>query len=274
MKERVFPADAKGDPQRSGDPTVPKTEGEKKGEDAEAERVAKQIQAGVDEEIRIQSEADAVMVEMRNKQLEEEERIRQARIQAMIDYYDQTTAIEEEALRKQHELEIAYMTDAQKFEKKTMGEKAKTIFGELSNITAGVAQHNRGLFELNKVAGISNAIIGAYEGISKTMAAYPYPWNIAMSAAHGIAAFAQVSAIKSTQFGSGGAPSIAGSTAAAPVSPVSSGAPGAAGGRGLEQTILVQGISEGELFSGGRMRGLIESLLEYQRNGGRVILDN
>lgn len=124
-------------------------------------------------------------------------------------------------------LQQKHLTAAQRFTALSYKDQAKTIFGELANITAGVAQHNKALFEINKVAGIANAIINAYEGISLTMSKYPYPLNIAMAAMHGVAAFAQVQAIRSQSFGGGGgaAPSLAGSTAAAPVSVVNSGTP-------------------------------------------------
>jgi hypothetical protein len=172
-------------------------------------------------------------------------------------------------------IERASMTEAQKFEKKNYQERAKQIFGELENITAGVAQHSRAMFNINKVAAIANTILSAYEGISKTLAAYPYPWNIAMAAAHGVAAFAQVNAIRSQQFQGGGAgfaPSLAASPGV-PVTPTGGGATASGGGGNtLDQTITVQGISEGELFTGGRMRGLIESLLESQRNGAKIVL--
>jgi hypothetical protein len=152
-------------------------------------------------------------------------------------------------------------------------QQAKTVFEELANITAGVAQHNRALFEINKVAGIANAIIHAYEGISLTMAKYPYPLNIAMAAAHGLAAFAQVQAIRSAQFGDGGggaAPSLAGGTAAPPVTPVDAGGR-ASSGRGPTTIIQLHG---GEVFSRDQVRGLIEQIAEDTRDGGTVLLAN
>jgi hypothetical protein len=60
------------------------------------------------------------------------------------------------------------------------------------------------LFELGKAAAISDAIVNAYKGISKTWNEYPYPYNIPMAAAHGVAAFQQVQNIKSAQFGGSG----------------------------------------------------------------------
>ncbi|MBL1293068.1 MAG: hypothetical protein COB61_004265 [Thiotrichales bacterium] len=112
----------------------------------------------------------------------------------------------------------------QQFERASLRVKSKTIFNELDSITQGVAAHNKTLFRINQVAAIGQAVIGAYEGISRTLAAYPYPINIALAAAHGVVAFAQVNAIRSQSFDSagGGAPSFGGggSVGTFPVDPV------------------------------------------------------
>jgi hypothetical protein len=155
------------------------------------------------------------------------------------------------------------LTQRQRFEQMSMKQKAKTISGELANITAGVAQHNRKLFELNKAAGIANAIVNAFEGISLTLKTYPYPLNLGMAAAHAVSAFAQISAIKSASFGSGAAPSIAGSTPASPVTPVTSGAPSSAG-----QLIRIEG--RGSTFTTDQVRELIEQINESLGDGSRL----
>lgn len=108
-------------------------------------------------------------------------------------------------------IEAKGMIAREKFRKKSSLAKNKQVFGEIASLTAGVAQSNKTLFNINKVAGIANAGIAAYEGISLTLSKYPYPLNIGLAALHGAAAFAQIKAIKSTTFGAGGgAPSIAG----------------------------------------------------------------
>lgn len=145
-----------------------------------------------------------------------------------------------EELEKQHQEKIkkireGYAGDWTKWNKMTMAQQTQTVLGELVNMTAGIAQHSRKAFEINKAAGIANAVVNAYVGISKTLSSYPYPWNIALAAAHGVAAFAQINAIRSQSFqggGAGAAPALAGSTAAPAVSPVDTGAGGASGGSG------------------------------------------
>lgn len=155
------------------------------------------------------------------------------------------------------------------FTKASWQQQAKTIFGELANITAGVAQNNRTMFEINKVAGIANAIINAYEGISLTMAKYPFPLNIAMAAAHGLAAFAQVQAIKNASFGGGGAPSIAGSTAAPAVSPVDTGGGGGSTKSGGQTTVIQL---HGDVFGVKQLRSLFDSINEQSPDGSKIVL--
>jgi methyl-accepting chemotaxis protein len=183
-------------------------------------------------------------------------------------HQDRLTSIEEQAFA--HRLQ---------FEQASYSKKASIIFGELSNITAGVAQHNRTLFELNKAAGIADAVVNAYIGISKTLSAYPYPINMAMAAAHGVAAFAQVSAIRATSFNGGGggsAPSIAGSTAATPVSPVST-ASDMAGAQPerrepTEITIRMEGRGDPSRRDVERLLGKINELIDDGYRLGRIKL--
>lgn len=304
---------------------------------ADAEKLAKQLQEGLEEEIRIQGEAWKATAEFRDKQLAVEKAFLDARNVALIEAFDreqadaiaqgeilqsiddQSHSMKLDALLKQHDAEYAEnerfrlaveeletnfseaelealgglhsvkeemeqdhqnrlieirgraIATAAQFTRAGYAQQAKTIFAELANITAGVAQHNRAMFEINKVSGIANAIINAYEGISKTLATYPYPLNIAMAAAHAAAAFAQVNAIRSASFGGGGgAPSLAGGTAATPVTPVSSGAPAGGGGdrRGPDTVIHLHG----ERFGRKEVRDLLEQINEEIRDGGRLVL--
>jgi hypothetical protein len=179
-------------------------------------------------------------------------------------------ALEEKHLAKIAELRKKGMSDLEKFTNASYSKQAGMIAGYLADITAGVARENKAMFELNKAAGIANAIVSAYEGISHTLGAYPYPINIPLAAAHAAAAFAQVSAIKSQSFSSGGgaAPSLAGGTPATPVTPVNGGTPQSAGGGSL---LTVEGISPDALFSGRTVRALAERLAEHQRDGGTVV---
>lgn len=179
-----------------------------------------------------------------------------------------------EQMEQQHQQRLLQirsqsLNTAAQFVRASYAQQAATIFGELANITAGVAQHNRQLFELNKVAGIANAVIAAYEGISLTMSKYPFPLNIAMAAAHAAAAFAQVSAIQSTTFGGAAAPSV-GPTAAPPVTPVAGAGTESGGGQGGPTTIVQ--LPGTDFLSTKTVRDLMKRIEEETRNGGRVIV--
>lgn len=110
------------------------------------------------------------------------------------------------SLRGEHEkrltgLEKKGWTERQKFAALTVKKQAQTVLGELTNITAGVAQHNRKLFEINKIAAIASAIVNTHEGVTRTLAKYPQPLAGIMAAAHLAAGIAQVRAIRSQSFG-------------------------------------------------------------------------
>ena len=113
------------------------------------------------------------------------------------------------------------LTDLEKFNALSWRSQAAQVSGELVNMTRGVTEQSKKLFAINKAAGIANAIVNTAQGVTKALAAYPPPVSFAMAGVQLAAGLAQVSAIKSTSFGGGSVPSLAGSgTASAPVSTV------------------------------------------------------
>lgn len=154
-------------------------------------------------------------------------------------------------------------------------QQAKFAAGFMADITSSVSRENKAMFEINKAAGIANALLHAKEailGAYKVGAGIGGPYLGAAFAAVAAAATAtQVAAIASQSYGSKGAaaPSLAGGTPAPPVTPVSGGSgPQQGGGR-----LVVQGIDPGAIFSGRSLRDLAEQLLEYQRDGGTVVFE-
>lgn len=244
--------------------------GEKGGQgDSEAEARKEQLESRL-EQLRegLMSERE---VELEH-QMQRGEILREAFERDLLTFQEFKRLTEEAAAAHQKrmtEIEKEGLTEREKFQRSGLRSQAKTVFGQLDNITAGVAQHNKELFKINQIAGIANAIISAYEGIALTMSKYPYPLNIAMAAAHATAAFAQVNAIRSATFSGGGgsAPSLSGGTAAPPSSEV-----GRDGG-GRQQSVMInlQG-SESSTFSRQQVRDLIEQINEASDDGAKVLV--
>jgi len=114
------------------------------------------------------------------------------------------------------------------FERRNMTQRIQDVSGLMLQLTNSVATHSKALFQINKVAGIANAIVNAHEGASKTLAKYPWPLAQILAGLHYAAGFAQVQAIRSASFGgSTSAPSIGGG-GAIPVTDVGAPAPAAA----------------------------------------------
>lgn len=190
-------------------------------------------------------------------------------------YNDLLYGITEQHYSKTNALIKKGWTDREKFAAMSMMQQAQTIFGELASITAGVAQHNRALFEINKVAGIANAVINTFLGVSGVLAKYPGPIGWAMAAVQAAAGLAQVMAIQNASFGGGGgaAPSISGSTPADPTTNVPSGAPGFSNAPTVAPQSTIINL-HGEMYSRQNVRDLIEAINENQADGGRIILQD
>lgn len=155
----------------------------------------------------------------------------------------------------------------QRFIKASLTVQAQTIFGELANITAGVAQHNKALFRINQVAGIANAVINAHQGAARTLGSYPWPLAGILAALHYAAGAAQVAAIAGAKFdggGAGAAPSLAGATAATPVTPVSAAPTG-----GNRVTYIV--LPEGGTVATDSVADLFDRLNEGMDDGHRFV---
>ena len=103
-------------------------------------------------------------------------------------------------------------SEREKFQRASLQAQAADVFSHLTSITQGVATSNKTLFRINQAAAIGNAVVNTYEGVSKTLAKYPWPLAGVLAAAHLAAGLAQVQAIRSAQPGGGTTPSLAGAT--------------------------------------------------------------
>ncbi|WP_333795178.1 tape measure protein [Hyphomicrobium sp.] len=123
------------------------------------------------------------------------------------------------------------------------------------------------MFEGSKTAAIASALINTFEGVSKALTLLP-PYSYAAASMTAAMGFAQVRAIQNTNKASKGGATATPSAASA------QGATGAQGGAAsVSRSLFVQGISSDQLYSGNQVAGIAEALLEFQRNGGQVVLD-
>ena len=129
------------------------------------------------------------------------------------------------------------------------------------NLTGALSQ----LFAKNKGFAYANALISTYEAVTRALANPPGPpFSYVNAAAAAIKGMAQVRAIASTTPGSGSAPSAVGGDAA-PTAPPPADAPS-------RRVLEVAGLSAGKFVRGEVMRDIVDGLLEYQRDGGEVVL--
>ncbi len=138
-----------------------------------------------------------------------------------------------------------------------------------AGMASDIASSLESVFGESKAFAIVSAIINTYEGFTKALAAYPPPFNYAAAAAVLAAGFAKVAAIKNTNKNSkGSGTSSAGGSAASAAGGGGSGGPG-----GGTATLTVQGLDRSELFTGAQVEELATRLLDFQRDGGKVILE-
>jgi hypothetical protein len=125
-----------------------------------------------------------------------------------------------------------------------------------ANIASSLTQ----VFSKSKGVAIASAIINSFQAASNALAQVPYPLNFAAAAAALAAGFVQVQNIRKTTEGGGGG---GGSAASAPAATAPTQAP---------QQLRVEGINPNSLFTGSAVKSLADALLNFQRDGGQVVL--
>ncbi len=94
--------------------------------------------------------------------------------------------------------ELKTKADLVEAERKLEEQKVSAVADTFGNLSSLMRTSNRELFEIGKASAIASATINTYEAITKTMASVPFPFNIPLAAAQGIAGFVQVANIAST----------------------------------------------------------------------------
>lgn len=147
---------------------------------------------------------------------------------------------------------------------KTLRDQNRQNMNDMLTLTGQVLTT---MFNKSKAAAAASALINTYQGITKAIADYPPPISYAMASLQAALGFAQVRQIYSTSATGGGGGGT--SSIAAPAIPATTGGSPASG---PSNTLFVQGFSADGFFSGEAVRTLAEKLLDYQRNGGTVVL--
>lgn len=144
-----------------------------------------------------------------------------------------------------------------------------TAMGQISQV---IGKEGGAAFEIMKAISVATAVVKGFEA---TVSAYAYgasiggpPLGAAMAAIAAAGTAAQIAAIIRTK------PSGSGSTVTAPAASGAdaAAAPAAAAPAGGGTTLTVQGLDPSALFSGEMIRGLAQRLLQFQRDGGTVVL--
>ena len=169
-------------------------------------------------------------------------------------------------------IEQKNMTELEKFTIMSRKNQTDFLVGSLIEMTAGVSQYSREMFEINKIAGIANIALKAPEAIANSYAfGTKFGGPVLGALMAGIAATAmaiQATAIAGQTFGgSGAAPSLAGSTSATPVTPVG-GSQEQSGG----QTTIVNFTGSTSSRDRKLIKEFAELLNENTHNGSTVII--
>jgi len=90
--------------------------------------------------------------------------------------------------------------DRAAFEKKTDLERVQFGIDQGQTMFAALGAQNKKAFEASKALAVASAIVNTYQGATKALATYPFPFGLIAAAAAVAAGFAQVNAIKSQQY--------------------------------------------------------------------------
>ena len=140
---------------------------------------------------------------------------------------------------------------------------ASSMLSSMSGLLDG---ENRRQFAAQQALATSATIVSGVQAAARAFAIYgPTPMGYAGIAAAAATTADQVAAIARQTYGSGAAGGVP-----APTTP--SAAPAAGGGGPAGGTLTVAGLDPSALFTGATVAQLAEELLDYQAQGGRVVL--
>lgn len=201
-----------------------------------------------------------------NKDEEASQRNKNSAYREGLQLYQETLTPMEKFIEKQMQINALLVQGAidSTTASRAMQKAAMVVSNAYASAAAGIATDLGKVFEGNKAVAIATALINTYQAVTNAWANVPYPLNIAAAAAALAAGMTQVANIRKTTKGSSSGSSDSGGSS-------SSGSPGPTQS---PQQLLVQGINPDQFYRGDAMRGLAEAMLDFQRNGGQVILQS
>lgn len=86
------------------------------------------------------------------------------------------------------------------FVMKTELERTKFALDNMQTVFSALGAQNKKAFEASKALAVASALVNTYQGATKALATYPWPFGLIAAAAAVAAGMAQVSAIRSQQY--------------------------------------------------------------------------
>jgi hypothetical protein len=179
---------------------------------------------------------------------------------------------EQNAANEIERIRLASMTKLEKFTAMSYSDQAAAVGKAMSEQLTSVTTNSRAMFNIQKAANISQAIMDTYAGATRALKDFPAPISYAVAGATLASGLARVASIKSQTFGGASAASGGGAASGGVAATSGMAAQGGGGGQSMSQSITVQGIGADSLFSGDAVRTLIDRLIDAQRNGARIVL--
>lgn len=188
-------------------------------------------------------------------------------------YEEIKNKIHEDGLAKRYTQARLFGVSITDFNKMNMGQQVQFMTGALTNITAIGANESKKQFDLNKKAGIANALVSTYQGAAAALQ-WGFPMGPIFAALMIAMGLKQVSSIKSQQFSGGGAGAAAPSMSVSAAPPVEVKSPDLAqapqqSGPAVRRNINVYLQGSGR-YSSEEVRELIGQINDEQADGTRV----
>lgn len=145
---------------------------------------------------------------------------------------------------------------------------ANRIGGLLGDISNAIGTEGKKQFAITKAISLAQALIKGYESVVSSYAAGAKiggpPLGAAYAAIAAAATAAQIASLRSTNASSSGGGGSTGNTSASAAS--------VAAPQGTSQSLVVEGLSNNQLLTGSFVKDLAGQLLEFQKDGGTVVL--